>query len=142
MKNRDLKATLSAFMEHLWNKGDFSQIATYVAAEYAIKSDPGDPWDGQVIDHAGFKERVLFSRNAFPDLRFDLEELIAEGDRVVASWIMSGTHLGDLPGLPATGKPFAIRGMTIYYFKGDKVCGHWQAYDRLGFLAQMGVLRG
>jgi steroid delta-isomerase-like uncharacterized protein len=140
MTSGNLKATLSAFMERMWNNGDFSQIETYVAAEYEIKSDPGDPWEGQVINHDVFKERVLYSRNAFPDLRFEIQEMIEEQEKVVSSWIMSGTHLGDLPQLPASGKPFSFTGVTIYYFKAGKVCGHWQAYDRLGFLAQMGFL--
>ena len=127
-------------MERVWNNGDFSQIETLVAAAYEIKHDPDDPWEGQVIGIDVFKERVLYSRNAFPDLRFDIQEMIAEDDKVVSSWIMSGTHLGDLPQLPATAKPFAISGMTIYYFAAGKVCGHWQAYDRLGFLGQIGFL--
>lgn len=140
MTNRHLKETLSAFMARIWNNGDFSQIETYVSAAYEIKSDPGDPWEGQVINREVFQERVLYSRNAFPDLRFDIQEMIEENDKVACSWIMSGTHLGDLPQLPASGKAFSISGLTIYYFQTGKVCGHWQAYDRLGFMAQMGIL--
>jgi steroid delta-isomerase-like uncharacterized protein len=140
MTTENLKSTLSVFMELIWNNGDFRQIEKYVALAYEIKHDPGDPWEGQVLGIERFKERVLYSRNAFPDLRFDIQEMIAEKDRVVSSWIMSGTHSGDLPQLPATGRTFSITGMTIYYFAAGKVCGHWQAYDRLGFLGQIGFL--
>lgn len=127
-------------MDRVWNRGNFDQIEDYVAIRYEIKHDPGDPWEGQVLGLAAFQERVLYSRNAFPDLHFAIQELIEEGEKVVASWSMSGTHKGDLPQLPASGKPFSISGMTIYYFVEGKVCGHWQAYDRLGFLAQIGYL--
>jgi predicted ester cyclase len=69
--------------------------------------------------------------------------MISEGDNVVVFWVMSGTHLGPLADLPATGKHFAITGITIYDFDEDgKVAGHIQAYDRLGFAGQMGILRG
>ena len=127
-------------MERIWNNGNLNQIERYVAAEYEIKSDPGDPWEGHTINLDVFKERVLYSRNAFPDLHFEIQEMTEEDEKVVSSWSMSGTHLGDLPQLPATGKTFSVTGMTIYYFQSGKVSGHWQAYDRLGFLGQMGFL--
>lgn len=129
-------------MEEVWNHGDFGRLDTFVAAAYEIRNDPGDPWEGQVIDRDTFKQRVLYSRNAFPDLRFDIQEMVEEAQTVVVSWTMSGTHLGDLPDLPATGKSFSVTGITVYYFEAGKVCGHWQAYDRLGFLAQVGYLGG
>ncbi len=140
MTTKDLKTTLHTFMERVWNSGDFDQLETYVAEQYTITHDPGDPWEGQVLDLATFQERVLYSRNAFPDLRFDIQEMIAEDDKVVTSWVMSGTHQGDLPQLPASVVQFSITGLTIYSFTEGKVNGHWQAYDRLGFLAQIGYL--
>lgn len=115
MTSQNLKQVLSAFMERIWNNGDSSQIEDYVASRYEIKNDPGDPWDGQVLNIDALKQRVLYSRNAFPDLRFEIQEMIAENEKVVASWIMSGTQSGNLPELPASGKPFSISGMTIYY---------------------------
>jgi len=137
MTNNQLKGVLSTFLEQVWNSGDYSQLDTFVTTQYHIKSDPGDAWEGQMLDQATFQKRVAYSRNAFPDLRFDIQEMIAEEDKVVVRWIMSGTHQGDLPQLPATGKTFAIAGITIYYFAGDKLCGHTQAYDRLGFFMQI-----
>jgi len=124
-------------MDQVWNQGNYDQIPKFVAPQYEIKNDPGDQWNGQVIDNETFKERVAYSRNAFPDLNFTIQEMVAEDDRVAASWIMSGTHMGDLPQLPATGRKFSITGITIYYFEDGKVSGHWQAFDQLGFLSQI-----
>ncbi|MFN2191152.1 MAG: ester cyclase [Candidatus Promineifilaceae bacterium] len=137
MTNSQLKQTLSQFMDQVWNQGNYDQIPKFVAPQYEIKNDPGDQWNGQVIDNETFKERVAYSRNAFPDLNFTIQEMVAEDDRVAASWIMSGTHMGDLPQLPATGRKFSITGITIYYFEDGKVSGHWQAFDQLGFLSQI-----
>ena len=136
-----LKSTLSTFIDRVWNKVDFSNLDVFVAPHYEIRNDPGDPWDGQTLDHGTFKERVAYSRNAFPDLHFAIQEMIEEDGKVVASWIMSGTHRGDLPDLPATGRAFSISGMTIYTFEVGKVSGHTQAFDRLGFLFQIGFMR-
>jgi steroid delta-isomerase-like uncharacterized protein len=140
MTDKNLKTILTLFMDQVWNSGDTDQIADFVAPQYEIRSDPGDPWDGQVLDHNTFKERVSYSRDAFPDLHFEIQEMIAEDEKVVASWIMSGTHAGDLPQLPATDRPFSISGMTIYYFEGNILTGHWQTFDQLVFLSQIGYL--
>lgn len=109
----DLKATLKCFMKEVWNNGDFTNLGDYVARTYEIRHDPGDPWDGKTLDADEFKVRVMYSRNAFPDLHFNLHEMISETDKVAVRWTMSGTHQGDLPQLPATGKQFSITGMTF-----------------------------
>lgn len=137
----DLTSTLTAFMDDVWNRGDVSNLADYLAPTYTVRDDPGDPWNGQTLDHAGFCVRIAHSRNAFPDLRFDIQESIEGEDRVAIRWIMSGTHQGDLPGLPATGRSFSVSGMTFYYFEAGLICGHAQAFDQFGFLSQTGSLQ-
>ncbi len=124
-------------MDQVWNSGDLSNLSSYVAPSYEVRNDPGDPWNGQVLDHETFKERVAYTRNAFPDVLFGIWEMVEDGDTVAIHWTMSGTHTGDLPQLPATGKNFQITGMTFYYFEDGKICGHSQAFDQLGFLTQI-----
>ena len=67
----DLKARLQAFMNEVWNSGDFTNLGDYLARTYDIRHDPGDLWDGKILNADEFKERVMYSRNAFPDLYFD-----------------------------------------------------------------------
>lgn len=137
-----LKTNLRKFMDQIWNSGNYTNVSTLVSEQYVVKHDPGDAWEGQTLNRDQFIERVMYSRNAFPDLRFDIQELIVEEQQVVAFWIMSGTHQGDLHNLPATGRAFRISGITIYSFDDEgMVCGHIQAYDRLGFVAQMGLMK-
>ena len=64
--------------------------------------------------------------------------MIAEGDKVVVSWILRGTQEGQLPGLPASGRQVDVSGLTIYYFHGNKIAGHWQEMDRMGLIQQLG----
>ena len=140
MKPSESTATLTAFIREVWNAGDFSNLDRYLAPAYTVRNDPGDPWDGRTLDRDTFRTRVAYARDAFPDLRFDIHESIEDEGRVAIRWVMAGTHAGDLPELPATGRPFLVSGITFYYFEHGRICGHAQAFDRLGFLSQTGSL--
>jgi steroid delta-isomerase-like uncharacterized protein len=120
-----------------WSKDDFSELDSLIAEKYTIFSDPGDAWEGQTLDLSTYRNRLLYSRRAFPDLVFDVMQLIAERDRVAVIWKASGTHLGDLRGLPATGKRLGFSGQTFYLIQDEKAAGHWQVIDRLGFIQQL-----
>ena len=72
----------------------------------------------------------------------DIEEPIAEGDRVVGAWTMRGTHQGDMMGLPPTGKKVAWSGITIYRIRGRKVIDERGEEDGLGLLRQLGAIPG
>ena len=132
------KDRLTAFIRAVWDEGDADAADAYVAATYTIRHDPGDPWDGAVLDLAGFKDRVRQSRAAFPDQRFDIQGLFEDGDSVVMTWLWSATHQGDIPGFPETGKPIRMSGATVYAFDADdRLTGHWQITDRLGVYQQL-----
>ena len=57
--------------------------------------------------------------------------------KVVATWFWTGTHTGNSPGFPASGKVVNISGMTVYYFESGRITGHWQVTDRLGVYQQL-----
>lgn len=132
------KQRLVAFIRAVWDRGDTSAADDAVAARYTIHHDPGDPWDGQTLDPAAFKDRVSRSRAAFPDQAFAIKALVEEGDAVVMTWLWSATHSADLPGFPATGKTVRMSGATVYLFDGDnRLTGHWQITDRLAVYQQL-----
>jgi steroid delta-isomerase-like uncharacterized protein len=120
-----------------WSQDDLTSLDSLIADRYAIFSDPGDAWEGQTLDRTTYRNRLLHSRKAFPDLVFEIIQLIHEQDRVAAIWKASGTHLGDLCGLPATGKRLSFSGQTFYLIESGKAAGHWQTIDRLGFIQQL-----
>lgn len=123
--------------ERVWSYGDYAAIGKLVAPRYTIHSDPGDPWEGQTLDHDGYRERVRYSRKAFPDLNFRIEDLVTDGQRVSVRWRAEGTQRGDLQGLPASGKRLSFNGQTIYEFDQGRVSAHCQIVDRLGFIEQL-----
>ena len=121
----------------VWSCGDLTAVDRLVAPDYVIHSDPGDPWEGQTLDRATYRARVMYSRTAFPDLAFTIHDLFAAAGRVCVRWSAEGTQAGDLAGLPATGRRLRFAGQTIYDIAGEQVAGHWQVIDRLGFLQQV-----
>jgi steroid delta-isomerase-like uncharacterized protein len=123
--------------DRVWSAGDLSAVERLVAPKYVVHSDPGDPWEGQTLDRATYCQRVMYSRSAFPDLVFTVHDVVATDHRVAVRWSAEGTHQGDLPGLPATGKRLRFAGQTIYEIAGDQIAGHWQVVDRLGFIQQL-----
>lgn len=130
------------FFRDVWNGGDTDACATYLAPAYTIFHDPGDPWDGQTLDIAGFAQRVQLSRAPFPDQTFDIRGLFEAHDSVVVTWMWHATHLGDLPGFPASGQRISMSGITEYRFTGGLLSGHWQVADRLGVFQQLQATRG
>lgn len=132
------KTLLSRFLQYVWSEGDIDAVDRYIADAYSIRHDPGDRWEGQTLDLAGFKNRLRLSRAPFPDQRFVVQAMIAEGNAIAATWHWMATHLGDFPGFPATGKPLRMSGMTVYDFDAaDRLTGHWQVADRLGIYQQL-----
>lgn len=127
----DRKGRLAEFIRRVWSEGEVEGIEGWIAGSYAVRHDPGDPWEGRTLTPTEFGERVVVSRAAAPDQRFEIVGMVEEGDRIAVAWTWTGTHLGDLPGFPATGRALAMSGLTIYDFEGDRIAGHWQVADRL-----------
>ena len=134
--NRYKLATVE-LLDRVWSQGDIEASEALVASRYTIFHDPGDPWDKQILDLAGFKERVRQSRAPFPDQRFEVCDLVAEDRRVAVAWTWRATHLGDIAGFPASGRVITMSGLTLYSFEEDLICGHWQCADRLGVYGQL-----
>ena len=89
---------------------------------------------------AGFAQTVAMVRKGFPDVHFTVEDLIAEGDRVVARWTMEGTHRGPFAGFAASQKRVRQNAIVIYQIRDGKIVRAWLQNDRLGLLQQIGAL--
>jgi steroid delta-isomerase-like uncharacterized protein len=91
---------------------------------------------------AGHNAIVSLFRGAFPDQQWLIEDLIAEGDRVVARSTMTGTHTGDFFGIPATGKSVRMGGVHIVRIQDGRIAEHWGSNDDLSLMRQIGVVPG
>ena len=127
-----------AFIRDIWDEGRAELVPDYLAPAYRIAHDPGDPWDGTVLDHPGFRDRLQQSRAPFPDQRFEILSLFENDSSVAVTWFWRATHLGAIAGFPATGRPVTMSGATVYFFdEADRLTGHWQVADRLGVFRQL-----
>lgn len=109
-----------------------------------------DLWDANVINHglapgilpgaAHIKVLVQRFHAAFPDLRFTIEDMIAEGDKVVIRLTVEGTHRGEFRGIAATGKQVTTKTIAIYKFANGKIVEVWGIRDDLGVLQQLGAI--
>lgn len=77
--------------------------------------------------------------SALHDTHIEIEELIAEGDRVVSRCLFTGVHAGELEGLPPTGKTIQIQMFTVFRLVNGKIAEEWEIMDELGFMLQLGM---
>jgi len=123
------------FYEEVWNRGNVD-VADEVFADDYVRHDwrPSQAAPGP----AGQKRIAADFRRAFPDLRFDVEMIISEGDLVAARWIAEGTNSGAWAGQPATGRRARFSGVNIFRFQDGKVAEIWNHRDDLGLMEQLG----
>lgn len=114
--------------------GNVAEFDAVLADEYIQHNDLGP-------GREPVKAMTQKLRAAFPDLEVVIEDLIAEGDRVVARVAMQGTHQGRFMGVEPTGRPITIRSVDIWRVEGGRLKEHWDLVDRLGFMRQLGLAR-
>ena len=131
------KAIVRRLFEELWNKGNLSVADQLFSPNYA-NHDPSTPDVGRGPESE--KKRATLYRTAFPDLQLTIEDLLAEGETVMARWSCRGTHKGDLSGIAPTGKQFTISGVSIARLANGKMAEGWVNWDALGLMQQLGVV--
>ena len=100
-------------------------------------------WHEPDRDIQGYEQAKQFVSSfieAFPDLNATVEDVIAEGDKVVTRWTIRGTHQGEIEEFgPPTGKQAELQGITIHRIEGGKIVEEWNRYDNLSLLQQLGL---
>jgi len=137
MSAEENKAIVRRVNDEVWTEGSLDVIDELVADSF-VTTVVGAP--EQIRGPQGFREFVTMYRTAFPDLRLTVDEQVAEGDTVVTRWTATGTHQGELMGIPATGKQATTAGINIDRVAGGKLVGGWGIFDQLGLLQQLGAI--
>jgi steroid delta-isomerase-like uncharacterized protein len=136
------KVSVRRQFEELWNSGHLDRIDDFFAEDFM---NFGHQYrDGRAL----VKHIVTIWRTAFPDLRFTVDSMVAEGDSVMCETSFQGTHLGELqlipplqgPSLPPSGKTFSVKHMHRFRLKGGKIAEHFAVRDDLGIFQQLGHL--
>jgi steroid delta-isomerase-like uncharacterized protein len=119
-----------------FNTGNLSVADEVLANNFVHR----EPTIGERRGPQGYKEIVTTYRTAFPDARMIIDEQIATGDTVVTRWTATGTHKGNLFGIPPTGRQVTCAGVLISHLQNGKVVEEFEIYDTLGMMRQLGVV--
>ncbi|NOZ60448.1 MAG: ester cyclase [Calditrichaeota bacterium] len=129
------KAAVRRLIDEAWNKGNLAVIDEILSPNYILHIDaPG------ANDREGYKQAISMYRTAMPDFQFTIDDMIAEGNKVVIRCTMTGTQKGELMGSSPTGKKLTMTAISIRYFENGKVIEEWVETNMLGFMQQMGII--
>jgi steroid delta-isomerase-like uncharacterized protein len=120
-------------VEKIWNGGDYDSLEEFVSPDFVVHLSP----EQRVHGIEGVKNFYTGLRKSFPDIHFEIEEIIAEGDRVVTQWRATGTHRGEFRGIPPTGKKFTLTAVDIDRIVDGKTVECWTKMDELGLMNQL-----
>lgn len=137
----DPKQVIYRFVEELWNQRRLD-VADAIFAKECITHQlrSGGPVDAVHRGPDEMKEHVAGWVASFPDLRFSVEQMLSEGDRVATQLLMEGTHQGAWMGIPASGKKMQIRMFTVHRIVHGKIVEDWVLVEALGLFQQLGVV--
>ncbi len=135
MATDNIEKSRSIF-EEVWNEKRVEKIDELLSADYVHH----DVLSSDQKGIAPYKQFVDLYLHAFPDIHFNIEDEVSEGDTVVIRWTVTGTHNGDLPGVPRTGRPISITGITIARLRDGKFVESWNNWDALGMMQQLGAV--
>ncbi len=136
MSIEENKALIRLFYEEVFNKKNLAAVDDFFAPDHVDHTLPA----GLPVGPEGTKQAIAMTLSGFPDLRVTIEDMIAEGDKVVIRFTTHGTQQGALGGIPPTGKQVAVPTIEITRIAGGKIAEDWGLDDRLGMLQQLGLV--
>jgi predicted ester cyclase len=123
-------------LRELFEKGDLDAAEELIHPDFINHEAPASNPQGP----EGLRETVSWLRGLWGPMRFDIEDEICQGDKVVARVLLHGRHVGEFLGKPPTGKEFAVEQIHIWRIEDDKVIEHWSVRDDLGQALQLGLI--
>jgi steroid delta-isomerase-like uncharacterized protein len=132
---QDPKAILAKFGEEIFVKKDFTQLNDLMREDY-IQHNPLVKQGSK-----GFQEFFQIWFKASPDFKYELKQIVSEGDKVWAYGTYSGTHKGNWLGIPATGKSYKFDAVDIFRIQDGKLAEHWDVLDVYGLFKQLAVIK-
>ena len=130
------KALVRRYYDEVFNQRDVALVDQIAVSDYVEH----DPFPGHGDGLADLKARVELILGAMNPLRFDVQDIVAEGDKVVVRWVQRGAQSGAFMGIPATGRQFTMAGIDIHRLRDGRLAEHWHVVDLLGLLQQLGAL--
>jgi steroid delta-isomerase-like uncharacterized protein len=129
------KIVVRRVYEEVWNKRKLEVADEVISPSHALH----DPTvSGSQIGPEAYKQQVIRFTTAFPDLRFAIDDIVSEEDKLVVSWTISGTHKGEFMGIAPTDTKITFTGITINHIANGKILDSDISWDALGLMRQLG----
>ncbi len=136
MSTEENKALIRRFYEEVFNKRNLAALAEFYASDHIDHTLP----PGLPVGPEGTRQAIAVMLAGLPDLYITIEDMIAEGDKVVTRFTTHGTQQGTLGSIPPTGKQVAVSTIEITRIADGKIVEDWGLDDRLGMLQQLGLV--
>ena len=139
MSVQENKALARRVFDEIWSEGRFDVAEDLLSPDFVARPPSGmqEPLQGP----QAATEFIRRLRDGFPDIRFEVEDMIAEGDLVAARWAATGTHDGDFMGFEPTENTATIDGMTFLRFRDGRIVEGWTQLDALALMKTIGAMR-
>lgn len=131
-----MKRFAIARVEALFNRGELDRVEEFVTEDFVNH----EAWPGEDPGYEGFRLRLRRLHEAISSLHMEVHEVVAGDDLVAYRATLSGTHTGELLGIPATDRPFSAQHMHMLRMRDGRSSEHWATRDDLGMLQQLGVI--
>ena len=137
MSTEQNKALVRQMVEKVFNQGNMSQVDEFLAPTFAEREElpPGRPRDRE-----GVKQLTITLRSAFPDFKATIDDIVAEGDKVVIRQTWSGSHKGEFMGIPPTGRSVSFGVIDIIRIAEGRCVEHWGQMDSMSLMQQLGAI--
>jgi steroid delta-isomerase-like uncharacterized protein len=136
MSAQENKALVRRFVDEVQSRGNIDALDEICSPEFVNHSAP----PGVPSNCEGVKQLTAMFRQAFPDSYFTVEDMMAEGDKVVTRKTFHGSHQGEFMGIPPTGRRVSMGLIDIVRIADGKVVEHWSMGDNLGMMQQLGIV--
>lgn len=130
------RETAERIFSELLNEHDLEAIPEFYADDCVFYGMTGP----EAIDREEYASFLSMHFEAFPDLSFEIDEIVTEDDTAVVRWTAQGTHEGDLMDVPATGKTVTVAGMSLIHFEDGTAVEVYNSQDTLGLLQQLDAI--
>ncbi len=118
------KELVRRYLEEAWNEGNIAVLDELFTPELVTR----------------LTALIGAFRTGFPDWNCVIDDFVVEGDKVVNRWSAKATHTGDFFGIPATGRPVTVEGITIHQIADGRIVSDWSQSDQLALMQQLGVV--
>ncbi len=131
------KELVKKFYQEVWNERKAQSVEKYLSPSHALV-DP-NAMDTKTGPEA-YMEVLTRFRRAFSNLKFEVQEMVGEKDKVVASWTITGVHTGEYNGLAPTNKKITVEGISIHQIADGKIMDTYSVWDTLGLMKKVGAV--